>query len=127
MRRINGTGYENQNMHKPKKINAILMIWLYIGSFGKGDIFIAENNKIWDKRGAKIKINKNEMPKNKEFNNISYTELIEHYAIPSIKDKINDFIFVQDNSRVQTSLEHTGNTIYDFFFIIQNIFLNHLF
>lgn len=116
VRRENGAAYSEENLQREKKPSAKCMLWLYIGPTGKGDVFLAENNRLWDDRGNKL--NPKPPPKNKGFDNISYTDLIERKAIPSIKSKLEgvpDWIFVQDNSGVHTSSEHKGNTIYDVF------------
>lgn len=122
IRRRNGTRYDDEKMNKTKKTNISVMIWLYIGKFGKGDIFIAENMHLYNDQGKKLKKKKDndeinsKKKQNKGFDNSSYVNMIENKAIPSILSKMDgsrDFLFVQDNSPVHTSLEHTGNTVYD--------------
>lgn len=113
VRRKNGSGYQSRNLLKRKKPTVKCMIWLYIGPFGKGDIFIAENEDFYDSEGKKIKTSKD--GELSGFNNKSYVHMIENLAIPSMNRKIMDFVFVQDNSKVHTALINKGKTIFDVF------------
>jgi hypothetical protein len=113
IKRKKGEGYIDKNIFKESKPSQTCMIWLYIGPFGKGDIFLAENNKFFNEDGDKIKQIDDSCIQG--FDNLSYTALVDKKAIPSINRRMIDWIFVQDNSRVHTSLKHTGNTIYDIF------------
>lgn len=116
VRREAGGAYEEQHLRQAKQPSAKVMLWLYICSEGKGEVFIAENNRLWDDRGNKL--NPKPPPKNKGFDNLSYTDLVERRAIPSIRSKLgnaSNWTFVQDNSPVHTSKEFEGNTIFDVF------------
>lgn len=72
-------------------------IWVYIGPFGKGEIFLAENDEYYDDDGNRIK--KAKAGTSPFFNASSYRNLLEKRALPSIKERIDDFIFQQDNAR----------------------------
>lgn len=116
IRRRNGTAYDEQNLQRIKQPSAKCMLWLYICQAGKGEVFLAENDRIWNERGHKIKPPPPNQ-KNKGFDNLSYVNLIKK-AIPSIR-KVQgdeqDWQFVQDNSPVHTSKAHTDNTVFDLF------------
>lgn len=94
------------------------MIWLYIGEFGKGEVFLAENRRLWDENGNPIKPTESGEPDNglTGFDNQSYVALIEQNGLPSIRERASEFVFVQDNCRVHTAtFKNPGNTIYDLF------------
>lgn len=78
-----------------------LNIWSYIGPFGKGELFVAENNKCWYNDGSKKPgINSNDLKINRGFDGPSYLHLIKYRALPAIESKIglNGLHFVQDNA-----------------------------
>lgn len=119
VRREIGQSWREEDVQPKKNSKASAMIWLYIGVFGKGDLFLAENKRFWDEKGVPIKSSKSNEPGVNEptgFDNQSYVQLVEKQALPSIRTRITDFLFVQDNCRVHTStLKNPGNTIYDVF------------
>lgn len=114
VRRKIGQSYANGNIQKQSKPTVTCMIWLYIGPFGKGEVFLAENNRWFDERGNQIK-RSNQENTIRGFDNKSYTAMVENLAIPSIEKRILDYVFCQDNSRVHTALKNKGQTIYDVF------------
>lgn len=68
-----------------------------------GDLFLAENCKVYNDDGSKIAGVTGDFVKlNKGFNNESYLRLIEHRAYPSLREKGTDFIIVQDNASIHT-------------------------
>lgn len=78
-------------------------VWCYIGPFGKGELFLAENDEYFDEDGVRIK---KELDPHKVafFNNTSYKNLLEKRAIPAIKRQISDFIFMQDNASIHSAM-----------------------
>lgn len=66
--------------------------------FKIGEIFLAENDEYFDDDGNKIK--KAKHGTTSFFNAISYRNMLEKRAIPSIKERIDDFIFQQDNASI---------------------------
>lgn len=133
MRRERGQAWKEHDIHPKKNSKTTVMIWIYIGEFGKGDLLLAENKRLWDELGNPTKQSKSSEPKETGalndageseeqdsevtgFDNKSYVQMIEKQAIPSIKKRTSDFIFVQDNCRVHTATKkNPGNTIYDVF------------
>lgn len=115
VKRLPNERFEEKNIFRPRRgnSNASVMIWMYIGEFGKGEIFLAENVDRFNPDGSPIS---GPPPNtNKGFDNHSYVEMLKNHGIRSINSKTMDFVFVQDNSPVHTSLKNTGNTVFDLF------------
>lgn len=71
--------------------------------FYLGDIFLAENHKVYNDDGSKIEGATGDFVKlNKGFNNNDYLRLIEYRAYPSLLKKGTDFIIVQDNASIHS-------------------------
>ena len=110
--------YEERLMQyeKPKKPSADVNVWLSIGPYGKGDLHLAENVKLWRFDGVpKSDITKEDKKKYKWFDGNSYLNLIENYALPEIKSKMNNqpFIFMQDGASIHTKTKDMDYTIFD--------------
>lgn len=115
VRREKGEAWKEEDIHPNKNSKATVMVWVYVGAFGKGDVFLAENRRLWDEFGNPIKQTEPDDGVT-GFDNKSYVELIEKQGLPSIRSRVSEFVFVQDNCRVHTSTKkNPGNTIYDVF------------
>lgn len=100
-RRLPDARYDEKNIHFVSNSGVTANVWAFIGSFGKGELFLANNTS-----NAKA-----------GFDNTSYLNLLETAAIPSIKEKISEFIFMQDNSSVHTKYNKvTKRRLVDEFF-----------
>lgn len=76
-------------------------VWCYIGPFGKGEIFLAENDEYFDELGNRIR--KSDGKTVPFFNATSYRNMLAKRALPAIKQDIDDFLFMQDNASIHTS------------------------
>ena len=95
-------------------------IIIYIGPFGKGDVLLAEN-KNWftadgtpkedepkeatdtetgEARVAKSKPNKRKAGRAPGFDGASYEDLLVNRMIPSIKTRISEWLYMQDNASI---------------------------
>lgn len=118
VRRQKGESWRDEDLQPKKNSKTSAMIWLFIGAFGKGDLFLAENKRLWTDDGNPIKRPKkaDEEELGSGFDNLSYVQLVEQQALPSIRSRTMDFVFVQDNCSVHTAtLKNPGNTVYDLF------------
>lgn len=72
-------------------------VWYYIGPFGKGPLFLAENEKWYDSDGNRTQ----NTGKPEGFDGKSYENMLER-AIPMIKQQIGnqDCILFQDNASI---------------------------
>ena len=113
VRRRKGERYNEEHInHTLRPILATSTnIWCYIGPFGKGEIFLAENNEYFDEHGNRLKID----GKMAFFNNASYVNMLANRAIPAIKNQIDDFIFMQDNASIHSAInkDKTGTIVGD--------------
>lgn len=78
--RLSGTAYKegHKTVNKIGSSAADLNVWGYVGSFGKGEIFVAENIKTHDENGSKLPgVSSSDIKLNKVFNNDSYLNLLE--------------------------------------------------
>jgi len=105
VRRRKGERYDEKNINHTNRPNLARStnVWCYIGPFGKGELFLAENDEYFDEDGVRIK--KDIDPhKVAFFNNASYKNMLEKRAIPAIKSQIDDFIFMQDNASIHSAM-----------------------
>lgn len=104
VRRRKGERYDEKNINHTNRPNLSTStnVWCYIGPFGKGELFLAENDEYFDEDGARIK--KDEDFKVAFFNNVSYVNLLAKRALPAIKSQIDDFIFMQDNASIHSAM-----------------------
>lgn len=120
VRREVGESWKEEDLQPKKNSKSSAMIWLYICAQGKGELFLAENKRLWDESGRPIKMSKEDkeevLKDGTGFDNYSYVQMIEKQALPGIRARMNEFHFVQDNCSVHTStLKNPGNTVYDVF------------
>lgn len=103
---------------RPKRPSADVNIWASIGPYGKGDLHLAENMKVWRFDGVKKSGVTKEMEKKfKWFDGDSYINLIENYAIPEIERKMNNqpFRFMQDGASIHNKTKNCERTVRDIF------------
>lgn len=75
-------------------------------SYSTGELFLAENMRVYRDDGVKKSGLTGEFVKiNKGFNSDSYLNLLENRALPSIKSQISDFILMQDNAPIHCKKE----------------------
>lgn len=68
-----------------------------------GELFVAENSQVYHPDGSKKSGVNGEFTKlHKGFNNESYITLLEKGALPSIINRTNDFVFMQDNASIHS-------------------------
>lgn len=121
-RKIGSNAYDEKFMQfdHPANNNSNLNVWAYIGSFGKGELFVAENIKCWFSDGSKRPgVTSNDLKINRGFDGESYLHLMKFRALPLIKNKIelNKVIFVQDNASIHKSNRNNPKkeSVYDLF------------
>lgn len=111
-RKIGSNAYDQEfiNFNHRSNSNTGLNIWSYIGSFGKGELFVAENVNFWYNDGSKKPGVKADDSK-KGFDGPSYLHLIEYRWLPIVQTKtnLNDLIFVQDNASIHKMNQHKPN------------------
>lgn len=99
--RKKGERFQPQHIHSSRRPNekANCSILAFIGPFGKGEIFLAEN-KDWYNIDGSLKEGK--IGRAPGFDGASYEHLLEHYLIPAIKERMNDekWLFMQDNAPI---------------------------
>lgn len=105
VRRRKGERYEEKNINHTNRPNLSTStnVWCYIGPFGKGEIFLAENDEYFDEDGNRIKRDP-DPSKVAFFNNTSYKNMLEKRAIPAMRRQIDDFIFMQDNASIHSAM-----------------------
>lgn len=89
----------------------VLFLGIYIGEFGKGDIFLCENDLLWDDNGNPIRtlqqLKSLDPIKYKfegtGFNNRSYLNILDQKLLPSIYTKTINFFYMADNSPVHVA------------------------
>lgn len=121
-RKMKSNAYEEKFMQfdHPENNNSNLNIWSYIGSFGKGELFVAENIKCWNSDGSKQPgVTARDLKLNRGFDGKSYLHLIKYRALPLIEKKIkaSELIFVQDNASIHKMNKNNPNeiSVYDLF------------
>lgn len=90
------------NYGKQVSSNADLNIWSYIGPFGKGELYVAENMRCFYSDGNKKEnVTANDLKIYRCFDGPSYLHLLKYRALPLIQSKVsNDFVFIQDNASI---------------------------
>lgn len=107
VRRKKGERYEEDNINHQLRPRPALStnVWCYIGPFGKGEIFLAENDEYFDELGRRIR--KGDGKTVPFFNAKSYRNMLSRRAIPSIKWDMqgnDDFLFMQDNASIHSKM-----------------------
>lgn len=72
---------------------------VYIGPFGKGEVMLAEHKDWYDSDGF-LKKEKAKAGRPPGFDGESYEDLLVNRLIPSIKERISHWIFLQDNASI---------------------------
>lgn len=102
VKRKKGTRLNNKHVKRAKRgSNVKVNVFMSINRFGKGKIYLAENNKLFDSYGNKIR--STQPGENKGFDAESYYDLLDNHVIPDIKKKMSNFIFQQDNASIHVS------------------------
>lgn len=71
---------------------------MYIGKNGKGEVFLAENMKLWDRNGNKIR---DPVGREKQgFDGQSYYDLLDLHVVPHIQRYYQSFVYQQDNASI---------------------------
>ena len=76
-----------------------------------GELFLAENSRIWNPDGTKKEGVTQTKGRGTGFDNVSYLDLLENRAIPSIKERIEHFVFMHDNAKPHTKKEHKNDDL----------------
>lgn len=92
---------------------------MYIGKNGKGELFLAENTKLWDSSGNKLRdpVGK----ENKGFDAQSYYDLLDLHVVPHIQRHYPSFVYQQDNASI-----HCSQNVIERQFESVSELLNHL-
>lgn len=103
-RKIGSNPFEHEYMHYGHQVssNADLNVWAYIGPFGKGELFCAENIRCYYSDGTKKpNTGKDDLKKYRGFDGESYLHLMKYRALPLIKSKVQDnIVIIQDNASI---------------------------
>lgn len=112
--------YDHRFMDYGKQVSskADLNVWMYIGQFGKGEIFVAENIRCYDIDGKqKPNLKPNDLKIFRGFDAYSYLCLLKYKALPLIKKKVNRFVFMHDNASIHKANQKKVDeySVYDLF------------
>lgn len=125
IRRKKGEAFEEKNIvhNKRPSSNTACNIGIFIGAFGKGELFLCENDLLWDSDGNRLRNLsdlKSQDPvlykfEGEGFNNRAYLNLLDKKILPSIKQFTNNFIYMHDNSPVHVAKYRNTRTEVDVF------------
>lgn len=109
--------YQDSFMNYGKQVSsrADLNVWSYIGPFGKGELFCAENIKCYYSDGKKKpNVTSLDINTHRGFDGPSYLHLMKYRAIPLIKSKLdNNIVIIQDNASIHKA--NKNSDIYSVF------------
>lgn len=84
---------------------------MFIGAFGKGGVYVAEKNDLYDVKGNKLRTIKKGAKEKKGFNAKSYYDLLNNHVINDIETKFREYfgenvpiIYQHDNAGVHLGL-----------------------
>lgn len=109
--------------NKRPSSNTSCNIGIYIGAFGKGELFLCENDLLWDSEAnrlctlSELKARDPVLYKfeGDGFNNRSYLNLLDQKILPSVKQFTNNFVYMHDNSPVHVAKYKNSRTEKDVF------------
>lgn len=101
IRRVKGERFLPQNILYEKTGGPTCNVWYSIGPFGKGRIYLAENDRLYDYYGNKLS-----RAAYQGFDNRSYVNLLDRHALPELNWRMaggsRGYYFMQDNASIHT-------------------------
>lgn len=100
VKRRRGHSYRHVKRAK-RRTNVKANVFMYIDKNGKGGLFLAENNNLWDCNANKIR----EPVGNEKrgFDGQSYYDLLNNHVLPHISFNHQSFVYQQDNASIHCS------------------------